>query len=204
MCIRDSIPPGAQTDKGKKARAEEPGRANVYDQAGENTSGNLTAADAKRLTNKGGYLPAEWNEADAQIELYLPMLALALGVTHVVTLQHKKAIKLYHTCKISLQYAMERDYGKKVAPSLLVYYFYMHYRAWFVEQWQFDSTAIVDPPEVLDGLRKYAWIKQMDWLPALYDAPALVALSSKATPRRVPVTGPQDDDNNNNTPPGGR
>lgn len=166
---------------------EDAERSRQYDLSGEAVSGAITAADAKRLCNTGGYVPTEWGDADSQLELYGVVLGTVLGVNHSVTTTHIRAYRYYDRIRARLQAAMNRKFGPHLAPALLVFHFQLQYRSWFEER--FIYGILNNPaPDVASGLSQYIVANRLDWLPGYEDVPALVSLVATVAP--PPPAGP--------------
>jgi hypothetical protein len=194
------VPPDAPSKAGKKALLEEQERTHLYDLSGEAISGAISSSDAKKLYNSKGFIPTEWTEASTQIESYVIILTALLGANHSVVTHYLKALNLYGRVKTRLQAAMNKKFGTKAAPALLVLYFQLNVRSWFEERWAFDLQER-EAPELTDGLQSYLRSNRFDWLPSHDDIPALEALSTPgsgdlparpSTPRTgaAPATAP--------------
>jgi hypothetical protein len=175
------VPPDAPSKAGKKALLEEQERIHLYDLSGEAVSGAISSTDAKKLYNNKGYVPTEWTEASTQIESYVIILAVVLGSAHRAIIQYMKAVNMYGRVKTRLQAAMNKKFGAKAAPALLVLYFQLNVRSWFEERWTFDLNDR-EAPELLDGLQSYIRSNRFDWLPSHEDIPALEFLTSGREP----------------------
>ena len=169
------IPPDAPSKQGRKAILEDQERTRVYDMSGDAVNGAMSTTDAKKLYNSKGYIPTEWTEATLQIEQYLVVLGTILGPTHDVTKSYQSALKLYSRTKVRLQAGMDRKFGNRLAPALLVLYFQLNTRSWFEERWQY-SVSDNRAPDYSEGIRTYVRANRYDWLPSHEDISALQGL----------------------------
>lgn len=183
------VPPDAPSKGGRKALQEEQERSRLYDMSGDAISGAISSSDAKKLYNNKGYIPTEWTEATVQIEAYAIVLGSLLGTKHAAVVHYMDAVKLYERVKIRLHTAMNKKFGAKTAPALLVLYFQLNLRSWFEERWEYD---IYDrsSPELTDGLRSYLRSNRFDWLPDFDDIPTLTALGAASAPAPAPAPPP--------------
>jgi hypothetical protein len=182
------VPPDAPSKAAQKAIMEDTDRGRQYDLSGEAVAGAISAADAKRLYNAGGYVASEWAEADIQLKLYGIVLGTLLGTTHVVTRGHLSAYRYYERVRTRLQAAMNLQFGARLAPPLLVFHFQLHYRHWFNERFTYGNHTNL-PPDVTSGLQQFVTANRLDWLPGYANVPALAALASPTPPgSRVPPT----------------
>jgi len=104
----------------------------------------MSATDTKKLYNTKGYIPREWPEAEVQIELCAVMLGTVLGCQHCVTAACVAAFDRYRNIRIKLHAAMNTEFGSKLAPALLVFYFQLLVRGWFEERWRYEDAS--NPP----------------------------------------------------------
>lgn len=159
---------------------EDAERARQYDLSGEAVSGAISAVDAKRLCNTSGYVPTEWGDADAQLELYGVVLGTVLGANHSVTTTHIRAYRYYDRIRARLQASMNRKFGPALAPALLVFHFQLQYRSWFEERFLYG--VVNNPaPDVAAGLSQFIVSNRLDWLPGYEDVPALASLATGGT-----------------------
>ena len=178
------VPPEAPSRPGRKALLEDQERARLYDLSGEAVSGAISSGDAKKLYNSKGYIPTEWTEATIQIEEYAVMLGTLLGAKHKAVTHYVGAVKLYDRIKTRLQAAMNRKYGVKLAPALLILYFQLNVRSWLEERWEYDMLDS-DSPDLITGMRTYLRSNRFDWLPHHEDIAALSSLNNP-TPTAPP------------------
>ena len=81
---------------------------------------------------------------------------------------------------------MNRKYGTKISPALLVLYFQLNVRAWFEECWVYDIPGTA-APSLVSGLQSYSRANRFDWLPHYDDIPIMMSLDTATQPN--PGTG---------------
>jgi len=117
------IPPDAPSKEAQNAVAKDLDRARQHDMSGENVQGAMSPSDAKKFYNTKGHVPRKWAKAEIQTELHAVMLGTVLGSAHSVTTAYVAAFTRHQHIRVRLNSAMHTEFGSKVAPALLVFYF---------------------------------------------------------------------------------
>jgi len=184
-----NMPPGAMSELGRKAAIADQERSHQHDMLRDGDS-TLTTTEAKKLLNLKGYIPLDWVEAVAQVKCYVIALAAVLGHHHPNVAEHQSAYQLYETMSAQLHHDIDEKYGKKVGPALFVFYWQLHHRSWFFEQWGLNATSTTPAPKIREGLLTHLRNNRLDWLPEHNNIPALTTLGRVAIPPRTPGATP--------------
>lgn len=129
------------------------------------SSGNISNANAKKLTNAKAYFPSDWSESRMQLKQYGVLLGVILGHDHPNVKAHFDALDFHEEVESEIQRDMTEAHGSKLAPSLFNFAWCMHHRSWFGRQWQSTQTDTVRAPDLEGGLPLYQTQNQIDWLP---------------------------------------
>ena len=175
------IPPDAPSKEAQKAIIEDQEQSRQHDMSSESVQGALLATDAKKLYNAKGCLAREWPEAEIQLELCAVMLGTILGTQHATVQAYLEGLNRYKAMRIKLHASMDKEFGPRLAPALLVFYFQLNMRSWLEERWRFgDETNGV--PDFMTGFREFTWGLRLTWLPNHTTIPTLAALAASPTP----------------------
>jgi hypothetical protein len=113
------------------------------------------------------------------------MLGMIAGVDHEVTKSVKSFNRLFDKLETRLRHSMERSFGPRLAPAMIVLYMHMKLYYWFEAQLDVSETARVEAPNLNEGLRRFQVTNNLDWLPSPEDIPVISALG-----RRTPAPAP--------------
>lgn len=126
----------------------------------------ISASDANALRCEKGYIPTDWDEAEAQIEAYTPLLAAILGLQHPNVIEHKRAYDEMRLHKGALKRSITNAKGAKVSASLMVLHFHVRHQVWFKTQWSLSAATTRPPPRLAEGFETFAYGGyNLSWLP---------------------------------------
>ena len=149
-------------------------------------STSISASDAKSMRTGKGYIPADWDEAEVQLECYTPVLAAILGLQHPNVLAHRAAFTALRNYKSLLKQFMSAQLGPRLSAATIVYYFHLRHRNWFRFQWDIESVGTRAPPSLMTGLEQFIDGYNLSWLPVTHHIPALQKLTQPKLPIRLP------------------
>jgi hypothetical protein len=124
-----------------------------------------------------------------QLRSLCGLLDALLGDTHPCIASYHRFLRQYDCLQIRLEGELEFAYGRRLAPSLVLFQFQMMWRNWFLLQLDVEERYHLPEPDFCPGLNVLQSQNNLSWLPTFMNVPSL-----RSTPHGVTtqVGGPAD------------
>jgi len=124
-----------------------------------------------------------------------------LGCKHRAVTQCGAFLKHYDRMEGRLANAMDKQFGTKASPSVMVFHVHLMWFNWLQEQTALATTCGVDTPDFSQGLKACQMTMTLNWVPNISEvdelAPLMGTSNRSGTRGAAPVTGATASNTNN-------
>jgi uncharacterized membrane protein YgcG len=156
-------------------------------------STSITSADASKMRSAKGYIPSNFEEMLVQVAAYGCLLGALLGTNHPNVKEHQGAVNSLIRNQALIKQFVTAQHGAKLGSATVLYYFQLRHRAWFVEQWRYDTTNTRAPPSLNADLQKFSYTYKIGFLPRTEHVAILQQLARKPATAVVATTAESND-----------